>query len=87
MKRISIAITVADNGGMTMFGPLSLATQTAAKNNDHSKQRMYISPTMDPLTVGSNLLAMLADLAMTEKPSIFDDGSPKQPSTNDDPLF
>lgn len=65
MKRLSIAITVADNGGMTMFGPLT--TQAPTKSPpDFSKQRMYISPTMDPLVVGTNLLAMLADLAMTE---------------------
>lgn len=70
MKRLSIAITLADNGGMTMLGPL--APTTASKNpSDHSKQRMYISPNLDPLTVGTNLLAMLADISMAgDKPAV-----------------
>lgn len=66
MKRLSIAITLADNGGMTMFGPLALS-QGSKTLAEQAKQRMYISHNLDPLTVGTNLLAMLADLAMTEK--------------------
>jgi hypothetical protein len=71
MKRISIAITLPDNGGISFFGPLSSAAAAAASKSyptSSSQQRMYISANQDPLEVGKTLMAMLADLQMSDTP-------------------
>ena len=68
MKKISLSINLPDNGGITFFGPL-MASPTVKQVHDgghYSKQRMYICANQDPLEVGQTLLAMLADLQMSE---------------------
>ncbi len=68
MKRISIAITLPDNGGISFFGPLSSMASKVPTSYDVRNQRMYISANQDPLEVGKTLMAMLADLQMSDTP-------------------
>jgi hypothetical protein len=69
MKRISIAITLPDNGGISFFGPLSpAAVPSKSYATNSGQQRMYISANQDPLEVGKTLMAMLADLQMSDTP-------------------
>ena len=63
MKRIQLSISLPDNGGISFFGPIQT---TPTKMPAHHGQRMYICPTSDPAEVGKILMAMLADLAMTD---------------------
>ena len=69
MKRICISITLPDNGGISFFGPLSPAA-AASKSypTSSSQQRVYINASQDPLEVGQTLMAMLADLQMSDTP-------------------
>ena len=66
MKRLNIAINLPDNGGITFFGPLTSSTSKAPINPN--RHRMYISATSDPEEVGKVLMAMLADLQMSDNP-------------------
>lgn len=66
MKKISIAINLPDNGGITFFGPLVGVNSKAPVNP--SKQRMYLCASQDPEEVGKVLMAMLADLQMSDTP-------------------
>jgi hypothetical protein len=67
MKKLSLSISMPDNGGITFFGPL-MAQPTSGKaySPNYDRQRMYICANQDPLEVGQTLLAMLADLQMSE---------------------
>lgn len=66
MKKISLAINLPDNGGITFFGPLTASATSTKIPTSYDKQRMYICANQDPLEVGQTLLAMLADLQMSE---------------------
>ncbi len=66
MKKLSLSISMPDNGGITFFGPLSSMASKVPSSYDYTKQRMYICANQDPLQVGQTLLAMLADLQMSE---------------------
>ncbi|WP_396190068.1 hypothetical protein [Flavobacterium sp.] len=70
MKKLSLSISLPDNGGITFFGPLvpSAAAKMGTPDNMYRNQRMYISANQDPLEVGKTLMAMLADLQMSEAP-------------------
>lgn len=63
MKRFQLSISLPDNGGISFFGPLQT---TSSKMPAHHGQRMYICPTSDPAEVGKTLMAMLADLSMSD---------------------
>ena len=68
MKKLNIAINLPDNGGITFFGPL-ITTPTASKvPASYRDQRMYLCASQDPEEVGKVLMAMLADLQMSERP-------------------
>jgi hypothetical protein len=72
MKRITVSISLPDNGGITFFGPLSAAVASKSPSGV-GQQRLYLCANHDPLEVGKTLLAMLADLQMSEaalKPEI-----------------
>lgn len=63
MKRITLALTVSDNGCLSFYGPLnSLATKQPV---DPSKQRQYVARSLKPLEVGQTLLAIITDLQLT----------------------
>lgn len=64
MKRLSIAINLPDNGGITFFGPLQ-SQMSKSPTHHPSNQRMYLCPSHDPAEVGKALMAMLADLQMS----------------------
>jgi hypothetical protein len=66
MKKLSLSISMPDNGGITFFGPLMASPTSAKMPYNYDKQRMYICANQDPLEVGQTLLAMLADLQMSE---------------------
>lgn len=71
MKKIVVSIVLPDNGGIVFTGPLLPSGSTtkaasASYSYDYPKQRMYISAGQDPLEVGQTLLAMLADLQLSE---------------------
>jgi hypothetical protein len=66
MKKLSLSISLPDNGGITFFGPLSGTPTSVKAPYSYDKQRMYICANQDPLEVGQTLLAMLADLQMSE---------------------
>ena len=70
MKRLQISISLPDNGGITFVGPLVPASATTKSTVDsmYRNQRMYISASQDPLEVGQTLMAMLADLQMSDTP-------------------
>jgi hypothetical protein len=70
MKKLSVAINLPDNGGITFFGPLMSppTTKQVHDGGHYSRQRMYICASQDPLEVGQTLMAMLADLQMSDKP-------------------
>jgi hypothetical protein len=67
MKRITVAISLPDNGGITFFGPLSAAMASKSPSSV-GQQRLYLCANHDPLEVGKTLLAMLADLQMSDAP-------------------
>jgi len=67
MKKLSLSISLPDNGGITFFGPL-MAPSTTKVPSQYHQQRMYISASQDPLEVGQTLMAMLADLQMSDTP-------------------
>lgn len=67
MKKLSIAINLPDNGGITFFGPLMAPSKSPGYDPYHN-QRMYICASQDPLEVGQTLMAMLADLRMSDTP-------------------
>jgi len=71
MKKLSLSISMPDNGGITFFGPLAAPSSTKLPYT-YDKQRMYICANQDPLQVGQTLLAMLADLQMSEPLSSID---------------
>lgn len=71
MKRLSISINLPDNGGITFFGPLAPPSTTKLPTN-YNRQRMYICASQDPLEVGQTLMAMLADLQMSDTPITVD---------------
>lgn len=85
MKRMSISITVSDNGCLAFYGPLVAQTSTAAKNNS-TKPCFYVARTMDAKDVGESLLAFIADATMTNDKPVFTP-TPAAPAPNDDPLF
>lgn len=65
MKRLTIALTVSDNGCLSFFGPLqSMATKAPV---DTTAQRQYVSRTLRPLEVGQTLLALITDLNLTKE--------------------
>ena len=66
MKKLSIAINLPDNGGITFFGPLIATTAASKVPASYREQRMYICANQDPLEVGKTLMAMLADLQMSD---------------------
>lgn len=68
MKKLSIAINLPDNGGITFFGPL-MAQPSKPSADPYRNQRMYICANQDPLEVGQTLMAMLADLRMSDVPT------------------
>lgn len=69
MKRLQLSINLPDNGGISFFGPIQT---TPTKSPAYHNQRMYICPSSDPAEVGKTLMAMLADLAMTDPISKVD---------------
>lgn len=68
MKKLSVAINLPDNGGITFFGPLMSTTAGTKIPASPNRQRMYICANQDPLEVGQTLMAMLADLQMSDTP-------------------
>jgi hypothetical protein len=72
MKKVTLAINIPDNGGITFFGPLTSMASKSPISYDNSHQRMYICAKQDPLEVGQTLLAMLADLQLSEPISTLD---------------
>lgn len=70
MKKISIAINLPDNGGITFFGPLIAMNSKAPVSPN--RQRMYLCASQDPAEVGKVLMAMLADLQMSDTPITAD---------------
>ena len=72
MKKLSLSITLPDNGGVAFFGPLMATSVSSKSPGTYNNQRMYICPTSDPAEVGKTLMAMLADLAMTDPISKVD---------------
>lgn len=68
MKKVSLSISMPDNGGITFFGPLVASATSTKGPYNYDKQRMYICANQDPLEVGKTLMAMLADLQMSETP-------------------
>jgi hypothetical protein len=70
MKKLSLSISLPDNGGITFFGPLIPASSSPKipGGGVYQHQRMYISASQDALEVGKTLMAMLADLQMSDTP-------------------
>lgn len=69
MKKLSVSITLPDNGGIAFFGPLTGApTAKSTSINSYPNQRMYICPSQDPVEVGKTLMTMLADLRLSDVP-------------------
>ena len=64
MTKTAISIIAADNGGLVFQGPLPLAT--ASKAPTPSRPKTYICATLDPITVGETLLALLTEVNMTK---------------------
>jgi hypothetical protein len=72
MKKVTLAINIPDNGGITFFGPLTSMASKSSISYNNGHQRMYICANQDPLEVGQTLLAMLADLQLSEPISTVD---------------
>jgi hypothetical protein len=66
MKRLQLSISLPDNGGITFVGPVQ--TTSTKSSVPYAGVRMYISANQDPLEVGKTLMAMLADLQMSDTP-------------------
>lgn len=66
MKRLQLSISLPDNGGITFVGPIQ-TTPTKSAISYHGT-RMYICANQDPAEVGKTLMAMLADLQMSDRP-------------------
>jgi len=66
MKRLQLSISLPDNGGITFVGPVQ--TTPTKSTGPYAGVRMYISASQDPIEVGKTLMAMLADLQMSDAP-------------------
>lgn len=65
MKRIKLELLFPDNGGVVMHHNPDISGSKSATGYN-PRQKLYMSASLDPLEVGTTLMAMMADLRMTE---------------------